>query len=68
MSQDRVTLRDIQSAINRLEDKLGKRLDKMETDVDTLKANQNKSLGVLGVIMIFSSAASTYIWNRLTGT
>lgn len=67
MSDDRVTLRDVYEAINRLEDKFDKRLGNVEEDVSALKAFQNRALGVLGLVALFGGAVSTFIWSKITG-
>ncbi len=66
MNEDRVTLRDIYGALNRIEDKLEKRIEDLEAEVGVLKAFQNKALGILSIISVFVGLASTYIWNKVT--
>lgn len=66
MSNDIVSLRDIYSAIERLEDKIDKRVTPIERDVDDLKAYQNKAMGTLGVLSAFVSLAASYFWNKIT--
>lgn len=69
MTDDRVTLRDVYDAINRVEDNLKKefngRLIKVEQDIEHIKSFQNRFLGVMSIISLFLSAAATYIWNQL---
>lgn len=65
MSEERVTLRDIYSALNRIEDKLEKRIEDLEKQVDTLKSFQNKALGILSVISVFAGVISNYLWERV---
>lgn len=69
MAEDKVTLRDVYSAINRLEDNLKKefneRLTVVEHDIDQIKAFQNRFLGVVSVVSIFVSAIATFIWDRM---
>lgn len=67
MSEDKVTLRDVYDAVNRLEDKFSKRMDDVEEDVDGLKNNQNRAFGVLAVMSLFFSAIAGWVWNKLTG-
>jgi len=66
MPSDKVTLKDILEICNRLEDKMDDRLSKVEKDVDSLQGFQNKTLGILSVVTIFTSGLATFIWNRLT--
>lgn len=69
MSEDRVTLRDVYDAINRMEDNLKKefngRLTKVEKDIEDIKSFQNRFLGVMSILSLFLSAAATYIWNQV---
>ncbi len=68
MSSDKVTLRDIYQAVEKLEEKLDKRFEKNEDDIAELKAFQNKALGILGVFTTLVSLAVTFFWNKVTGT
>lgn len=63
--QQRVTLRDIYDALNRVEDKYDRRFDAIEKDIDELQKFQNKAIGVLGLASAFVSLIATYIWNKL---
>lgn len=69
MTDDRVTLRDVYDAINRMEDNLKKefngRLTKVEKDIEDIKSFQNRFLGVMSILSLFLSAAATYIWNQI---
>lgn len=67
MSDEKVTLRDIYRAVERVEDKMDKRIETLEKDVDSLKAFQNRTLGIAGLFATVVSLASTYIWNKITG-
>lgn len=65
MAEDKVTLRDVYDAINRVESKYDRRLERIEQDIDQIKSFQNKVYGVVGILSIFVSAAASYIWNKL---
>jgi len=67
MSNDTVSMRDIYDAVQRLEDKMGQRIEKVEADVDSLKGFQNKALGILSVISLFASAIASFIWDKISG-
>lgn len=71
MPEERVTLRDVYAALNRLEDKLGKnygdRFKAIEQDIEDIRSFQNKAIGVLGVLSLFFGAISNFIWERLLG-
>jgi hypothetical protein len=64
---DKVSLRDVYNAVNSLEEKIGKRLDKIENRVDVLEDFKGRAIGMLSIFAIFSGAVSTWIWSKLTG-
>lgn len=66
-SRDDVSLRDIYDAVGSLEEKMGKRIEKVETNVANLQGFQNKSLGVISVLSLFFSAIASFIWTKITG-
>lgn len=68
MAAEKVTLRDVYDAFNRLEDKQDKRLAAIEAKIDNLESFQNKALGMLAVFAAFTSAITTFIWNKVTGS
>lgn len=67
MSSDKVTLRDIYDLLDRLETKIDKRVEKIETDIEDIRAFQNKALGILGIAATFISLSATYVWNKVIG-
>lgn len=67
MTEDRVTLRDIYTAVNRIEDKFDKRIEDIEKNVDTLKAFQNKAMATLSVFSSLVGLGSSYFWKKITG-
>lgn len=67
MAEERVTLRDIYAAVNRLEDKFDKRIVNVEKDVNDLQRFQNKALGIVSVLAIFTSLVANAIWQSITG-
>ena len=66
MAKDNVTLRDVYDAVNRIEDKLTKRIDSVEEDVDELQSFQNRILGIATVLSVFISGAATFVWEKIT--
>ncbi len=68
MSSDKVTLRDIYDAVEKLEEKLDRRFEKNEAEIQDLKAFQNKALGILGVFTTLVSLTVTFFWNKFTGS
>lgn len=65
MNEDRITLRDIYDAVNRLEDKLSKRIDAQDKKIEKVEGFQNKALGVLSIITLLFSSLITYFWSRV---
>ena len=65
-SNDNVTLRDVYDAVNRIEDKLTKRIDNVEEDVNELQSFQNRILGIATVLSVFISGAATFVWQKIT--
>ena len=53
--------------VNRLEDKFDKRILNIEKDIDDLKRFQNKALGVVSILAMFTSLVVNYIWQSITG-
>lgn len=67
MDEERVSLRDIYSAVNRIEDKFDKRLDEMDREIANVKSFQNKTLGVLTAVSIFIGGFSSFVWDKILG-
>lgn len=65
--KDSVSLRDIYEAVERVEDKMIKRIERVECDVNALQAFQNKALGLLSVVSLFASAIASFIWDKISG-
>ena len=63
--KDSVSLRDIYEAVERVEDKMTKRIEREECDVNALQAFQNKALGVIGIASAFASAIASFIWSKI---
>lgn len=61
-----ITLADIYSVVNRLEDKMDQRLKTVEEDVDNLKGVANKAMVVFGIISTVGSAFFTWMWKKIT--
>jgi hypothetical protein len=64
---DSVSLRDIYEAVQRVEDKMTKRIEKVECDIDTLQGFQNRTIGIASVISTFVGVVVSYIWSRIIG-
>lgn len=64
-STERVSLRDIYEAVNNLEDKMIKRIEKIESNVDSIQSFQNRLLGMVSLLSLFGSALATFIWQKI---
>lgn len=62
-----ITLQDIYSVVNRLEDKMDQRLRTVENKVDALESVASKALVIFGVISTIGSAAFSFIWQKVIG-
>jgi hypothetical protein len=67
MNTEKITLRDIYDVVNRLEDKVDKRITTVESEIKEMKSFQNRVMGVASVMAAFVSLLATFIWNRITG-
>lgn len=66
-SRDEVSLRDVYDAVNGLEEKMAKRMEKIECNVTNLQGFQNKALGVISVLSLFFSALASFVWDKIIG-
>lgn len=67
MSNDKVTLKDVYEAVNRLEDKMDARFRAIEMDVESNKSFKNRALGIFSITSVMASAVWAYLFNRLVG-
>lgn len=67
MSGDRITTKDVYEVVNRLEDKLDRRLNSMEERIDKNESFRERAIAVGSVFVIFSNLLATWIWDRLMG-
>ena len=68
MTRDAITLKDVYQIVERLEDKIDKRLSDMEARQERLEGFNNKALGVLSVVSIFINLAANWVWNKVIHT
>lgn len=60
-----ISLKDIYDVVNRMEDKMDKRLNAIEGRVDVLEDFRGWILGGLTIIGIFVSGFATWVWKKL---
>jgi len=65
MTKDSVSLRDIYNAVNSLEDKLSKKMDKFDERLNILEAFRDRALGIMTVFTLFFSALASYVWKKV---
>lgn len=66
MSDNTVSLRDIYEVVNRIEDKFNKRAEDLEKRVNALEDFKARTLGILSIITVVSSAVFSWAWNKFT--
>jgi len=66
-ASDYELLIQINSVVNRIEDKYDRRLEAVEARVDSVEKFQNKAIGVLIIISAFLSPIASYFWEKITG-
>ena len=64
---NRIMIQDIYDVVNRLEDKLDKRLEKVEGRIDSLEDFKGRITGISVVVSVFAGTVSGWIWERLSG-
>lgn len=67
MAGDSVSLRDIYEAVNSLEQKMTKSLDKIDERVNKLESFRDKTLGMVAILTSFISLAINFIWEKVVG-
>ena len=67
MANSKVTLKDIYDVMNRLEDKMDKRLSDIEGRVDILEDFKSRILGIAAIIAAFTGTVTAWIWKKVTG-
>jgi hypothetical protein len=63
---NRATLKDTYEVMQRLEDKMDKRMCAIENRVDILEDFKGKILGVAAVISAVSGAIFSWLWEKVT--
>ena len=59
-------LKDTNLAVNRLEDKIDRRLCEIENRVDTLEDFKGRILGIGSIIAALFGVIGAWIWDKLT--
>lgn len=65
--EDKVTLRDLMNAINRVDEKMDRKFEGLESRVRVMENFRSSAMGVIAVASAFFSVAATYIWNKVIG-
>lgn len=68
MSRSNVTLKDLYDVQERIEAKLDKQFKDHEDRIRSIERYQNRAVGFISLIAIFSGAIASYVWNKITGT
>ena len=67
VNNNRATIQDVYVIVNRLEDKLDKRLCDLDHRVDRLENFQSYIVGVAGVIGAIAGGAISVTWQKIIG-
>ena len=59
-------LKDVLTAVNRLEDKMDGRLNAVERDIDDLKSFKSRIIGITMVFGTISGFIADWLWKRVT--
>lgn len=62
---DRVSLRDINESVSRLEDKVDHRLERLEQRMDKQEDSTSRLTGVVSAISLISGAFFTWLWKKI---
>ena len=60
-------LRDIYNIVDRLENKMDKRLCSLENRTDKIEDIQARMLGAVSIMALFVGGAVTWVWQKITG-
>ena len=60
-----ITIMDVWTVVNRLEDKLDERLIKIEIKQERYDSFQNKMMGISAIISLFIATISTWLWKKI---
>jgi hypothetical protein len=66
MANGRITLKDIYEVVNRLEEKMDKRMCRVEERVDILEDFKSKILGIVTIVSLVSGAVFSWFWEKVT--
>ena len=67
MTRNAITLQDVYNVVNRLEDKIDRRMTDIEIRQDRQESVTNKAIGVITVFSTFTGVLSTWVWDRIMG-
>lgn len=65
MTKNTITLKDVYDVVNRLEDKMDKRLTDLEDRMEVNEAFRNKAAVSLGVFTTFFTAFASWFWSDI---
>ena len=67
MNGSKVSLKDIYDVVNRLEDKIDRRMCDVENRVDVLEDFRGKVLGMAAMISVMAGTIAAWVWRKVTG-
>lgn len=60
-----ILLKDIYEVVNRLEDKIDERFEKIEARVSHLEDFKNRLIGLATIFSLSAGAISSWLWNKI---
>ena len=66
-NSDRVSLRDIYEAVGKLEDKIDRKIEGIQTEVNGLQSFRDRWLGYVSAISFIITLTFSLIWKKITG-
>jgi hypothetical protein len=66
MTNDKVSLKDIYEIVDRMEQKLDKRMCQLEGRVDVLEDFKARILGMAAVVAAFVGSVTAWLWKKVT--
>ena len=67
MTNKRITLKDVYDVVNRLEDKVDRRLVILECRVDKLENFKTRVITAAGIIGAVAGGLISWVWDKITG-
>lgn len=64
---DKVTMRDLYTAIENLDTKIEKRFEKFDTKIEILEAFKDKWIGYVSALSLVITLTFSFVWKKVFG-